>query len=102
MPEVTVRATVLGHLVRGGHPSYHDRMLAGRLALAAMTALHERQTDLMTGWNSLTGATTTDANVRLVPLADVITETAAMLDGSSPIVQRRVLLLNKVQEVLAL
>lgn len=102
MPEVTVRATVLGHLVRGGHPSYHDRMLAGRLALAAMTALHEGQTDLMTGWKSLTGATTTDANVRLVPLADVITETAAMLDGSSPIVQRRVMLLNKVQEVLAL
>lgn len=98
----TVRATILGHLVRGGHPSFHDRMLAGRMALAAMTALHEDRTDVMTGWNSPNGVTTADANVRLVDLRDMITETAAMLDGSSPIVQRRIMLLNKVQEVLAL
>ena len=29
---VSVRAAVLGHLVRGGAPSYRDRMLAGRVA----------------------------------------------------------------------
>ena len=102
MPDISVRATILGHLVRGGHPSYHDRMLAGRLALAAMTALQDGKTDLMTAWMSPQGAPTADANVTLVELADMITETAAMLDGSSPIVQRRVMLLNKVQEVLAL
>jgi 6-phosphofructokinase 1 len=102
MPDISVRATVLGHLVRGGHPSYHDRMLAGRLALAAMTALHEGHTDLMTGWKNPDGIATADANVKLVGLAEMITETAAMLDGSSPVVQRRVKLLNKVQEVLAL
>lgn len=102
VPDISVRATILGHLVRGGHPSYHDRMLAGRLALAAMTALHEGKTGLMTAWMSPQGAPTADANVTLIDLDDMITETAAMLDGSSPIVQRRVMLLNKVQEVLAL
>jgi 6-phosphofructokinase 1 len=102
VPNITVRATILEHLVRGGHPSYHDRMLAGRLALAAMTAFHDGRTDLMTGWNSTLGIPTADANVRLIELAEMVSETAAMLDGSSPIVQRRVKLLNKVQEVLAL
>ena len=102
IPNVTVRATILGHLVRGGHPSYHDRMLAGRLALAAMTAFHDDHTDLMTGWNSPIGTPTADANVRLIELADMVSETKAMLDGSSPIVQRRIQLLNKVREVLAL
>ncbi|MGB1699140.1 MAG: 6-phosphofructokinase, partial [Nannocystaceae bacterium] len=32
----SVRATILGHLVRGGSPSYRDRMIAGRFALAAI------------------------------------------------------------------
>ena len=33
LPGVDVRATVLGHLVRGGNPCFQDRMVAGRLGL---------------------------------------------------------------------
>lgn len=36
--EVEVRATILGHLVRGGNASFRDRLLAGRFGLVAVNA----------------------------------------------------------------
>ena len=47
-----VRAVVLGHLVRGGHPSFLDRMVAARLAYAAVSAPLGGATDEMVAWNS--------------------------------------------------
>ncbi len=102
LDDVSVRASVLGHLVRGGRPTYQDRMLAGRLALAAITALGDGHSDVMTAWSSPMGTPTIDTSVTLVPLAAMIEETKAMLDGSSEVVRRRVRLLREVQGVLAL
>jgi 6-phosphofructokinase 1 len=99
---VDVRATVLGHLVRGGHPSYHDRMIAGRFALAAVGALLTGGTDVMTAWQSSNGEATPDANVTLVPLSEMLVETERMLDGSSEIGRQRLELINEVEAVLAL
>ncbi|MCO4747934.1 MAG: 6-phosphofructokinase, partial [Proteobacteria bacterium] len=45
-----VRGTVLGHLVRGGAPSYQDRMIAGRMTVSALTALLNGRHDVMVGW----------------------------------------------------
>jgi 6-phosphofructokinase 1 len=99
---VEVRATVLGHLVRGGHPSYHDRMIAGRFALGAVGALLTGGTDVMTAWQSSSGEATPDANVTLVPLSEMLVETERMLDGSSEIGRQRLELINEVEAVLAL
>jgi 6-phosphofructokinase 1 len=99
---VDVRATVLGHLVRGGHPSYHDRMIAGRFALAAVGALLTGGTDVMTAWQSSNGEATPDANVTLVPLSEMLVETERMLDGSSEIGRQRLELISEVEAVLAL
>ena len=46
---IDVRATVLGHLVRGGAASYFDRMLASRLSLAAMEAILDDKTPIEGG-----------------------------------------------------
>src|SRR5690606_31182786 len=42
--DVSIRATVLGHLVRGGSPSFADRMVANRFGHAAVNALLEGKT----------------------------------------------------------
>lgn len=102
METVTVRATILGHIVRGGRPAYHDRMIAGRMALAAIGALTGGAGDVMVAWNSEIGRRTIDPSVTLVALTDMISETNAMLDGSSETVQRRIRLLEEVEGVLAL
>jgi 6-phosphofructokinase 1 len=44
-----VRSTVLGHIQRGGSPSFSDRVLASRLGYAAVLALREGRTQCMTG-----------------------------------------------------
>lgn len=102
--EVSVRATVLGHLVRGGSPSYADRMVANRFGHAAVVALLDGKTDVMTAWQSNLegGECTVDHAVRLFPLAKVLEETAAMLDGRSPVTRGRVALMEKAAGVLAL
>jgi len=48
-PKIDTRATVLGHIQRGGAPSYADRVLASRLGYAAVNALREGRTQVMTG-----------------------------------------------------
>ncbi|MEZ4273608.1 MAG: ATP-dependent 6-phosphofructokinase, partial [Myxococcota bacterium] len=47
LPGVEIRGTVLGHLVRGGSPTYLDRMVAGRLAYGAVESLAAGASDEM-------------------------------------------------------
>ncbi len=100
---IEVRGTVLGHLVRGGNPSFRDRLLAGRFGLVAVdTALHGR-TDLMTGWNIIDqGEATSDSWIKLFPIADVLKETESLLDGTSAVTMDRVNRMEAIQGVLSL
>lgn len=103
-PGVDIRETILGHVVRGGRPSATDRVIAQRLALAAVTCAEQGVHDVMVGWEVPGGAgqATPDPSVRAVPLPDVLAETARLVDGSSEVVKRRVALLAKVEGLLAL
>jgi phosphofructokinase-like protein len=60
------RATVLGHVQRGGTPTAFDRVLATRLGLAAIDAAHEGRWGMMT---ALRGTA-----IELVALADAVAE----------------------------
>ncbi len=103
--EVEVRGTVLGHLVRGGHPSYQDRMVAGRLAAGALDAISRGLTDVMISWlpqQVVGGEPTEDPAVFRFPLSDVLVETAALLDGTSAVTAWRVKMLQSVEAALAL
>ncbi len=104
LPGVTVRGTVLGHLVRGGNPSYQDRMIAGRLGNVAVRALLGGQSGFMAAWQPPggTGEPTSDPSVAMVPLPLVLRETARLLDGTSPITRRRLRMMSEVEGVLAL
>jgi 6-phosphofructokinase 1 len=44
-----IKVTILGHLQRGGSPSYFDRVLASRLGIAAVEGLLKGQNDVMVG-----------------------------------------------------
>ena len=48
-PKIDTRATILGHIQRGGSPTYADRVLASRLGHAAVNALREGKTQVMAG-----------------------------------------------------
>jgi 6-phosphofructokinase 1 len=102
LSDVSVRAMVLGHIVRGGRPSYRDRMIAGRLAMGAVGGLLAGANDVMIGWDSPVGEPTIDGNVFTVPLQVVMEETKAMLDGTSEVVRKRMALFASVEGVLAL
>jgi 6-phosphofructokinase 1 len=103
-PGVEIRETVLGHVVRGGNPSALDRMIAQRLGYAAALAAEQGATDIMLSWDApgSPGTPTTDPSIRSIPLADVLTETAHLLDGSSPVLKRRIAMLRQVEDLLAL
>jgi len=60
------RATVLGHVQRGGTPTAFDRVLATRLGLAAIDAAHERQWGMMTALHA--------TEIKLVALTDAVAE----------------------------
>jgi 6-phosphofructokinase 1 len=60
------RATVLGHVQRGGTPTAFDRVLATRLGLAAIEAAHAGL------WGTMTALHATE--VELVQLADAVAE----------------------------
>ncbi len=49
LPDISVRASVIGHIQRGGTPTAADRVLASRLGHAAVLALLDGETDLMVG-----------------------------------------------------
>lgn len=98
-----VRGTVLGHLVRGGNSSFRDRLIAGRFGLTAMEALLDGKTDVMVGWNATDiGEETSDSFIRLVQIADVLEETQALMDRSSPVITGRVERMENIQGVLSL
>jgi ATP-dependent phosphofructokinase / diphosphate-dependent phosphofructokinase len=60
------RATVLGHVQRGGTPTAFDRVLATRLGLAAIDAAHDGQWGMMTALHA--------TEIALVPLAEAVKE----------------------------
>ncbi len=60
------RATVLGHIQRGGTPTAFDRVLATRLGLAAIDAAHAGE------WGSMTALHGTQ--IELVRLADAVAQ----------------------------
>ncbi|MES2702664.1 MAG: 6-phosphofructokinase [Bacteroidota bacterium] len=48
-PRLDVRSCVLGHIQRGGSPTFADRVLASRLGYAAVNALRTGTTQVMAG-----------------------------------------------------
>jgi 6-phosphofructokinase 1 len=60
------RATVLGHVQRGGTPTAFDRVLATRLGLRAIEAVHEE------AWGMMCALRSTE--IELVALADAVAE----------------------------
>jgi len=68
------RATVLGHVQRGGTPTAFDRVLATRLGLAAIDAAHAGEWGTMTALRSteieLVALSVAVAEVRRVPVAE--------------------------------
>lgn len=104
LPKVDVRATVLGHLVRGGHPSFRDRMIAARLGLQAVGAILDGRTDCMVAWQSTSdgGARTEDPSVKTFALEQVIQESQALVDGTSPLTRRRVQQMQQIEGILGL
>jgi phosphofructokinase-like protein len=60
------RATVLGHIQRGGTPTAFDRVLATRFGLHAIDAVHEDQ------WGKMTALRSTD--IKLVDLTEATAE----------------------------
>ena len=60
------RATVLGHIQRGGTPTAFDRVLATRLGLAAIDAAHEERWGVMP---ALKGT-----KIELVPLGEAVAD----------------------------
>lgn len=99
-----IRGTVLGHVVRGGDASFRDRLLAGRFGRVAVEAALDGTGDVMTGWSIGVdiGEPTTDDWIRLFPIADVLQETEALLDGTSSVSIDRVARMEAIQGVLAL
>jgi 6-phosphofructokinase 1 len=104
LPAVEIRATVLGHVVRGGNPSYQDRAVAGRLGFAAVQSLLAGATDEMVAWLPPVpgGIPTSDPSVYRFPLERVLDETRALIDGSSPVTKRRLALMEAASDVLSL
>jgi 6-phosphofructokinase 1 len=103
MGDIEIRGAVLGHLVRGGNPSFRDRMLAGRFGLTAVAAVLAGRTDCMVGWNLTDrGEPTADSWIRLFQISDVLEETEALLDGSSEVTMDRVRRMEAIQGVLAI
>jgi 6-phosphofructokinase 1 len=99
---VDVRETVLGHVVRGGAPSALDRTIAQRLGFGAVVGLERGLTDVMFGWEPPfgVGRETMDPSVRVIPIEEVLAETSRLLDGTSPVILRRMEMLREVEEVL--
>jgi len=92
LPDVDTRVTVLGHVVRGGSPSAFDRLLASRLANAAVRALADGRSGFMAGWGGpgVTGeGCAYDPYVVLTPIAEVLRETELLMCGESSLARWR-------------
>lgn len=62
-----LRATTLGHVVRGAPPSAFDRILATRLGVGAVKSLSDGETGVLIGWQK--------NEVTRTPLADIVGRT---------------------------
>lgn len=103
-PDVDTRITVLGHVVRGGAPSAFDRLMAARLANAAVRALHEGRSGFMAGWTGpgIEGErSTVDPYVVLTPLGVVLEETDKMMRGETMLARWRKQVYREVEPILA-
>ena len=92
MAEADTRVTVLGHVVRGGAPTAFDRLLAARLANAAVRALFDGHSGFMAGWcgPGVDGEPCSyDPYVVLTPITTVLRETDRLMRGESPLAQWR-------------
>ena len=76
-----LRATTLGHVVRGAPPSAFDRILATRLGAAAVQSLSDGETGVLVGWqkNEATRTPLTDIVGRTKPVDTELVELARML-----------------------
>lgn len=103
VPGVGIRATILGHVVRGGAPSAIDRSIAQRLGFASVMAAEAGVSDVMMSWKPPyeVGIPTVDPYVIMVPLDQMLAETSRLLDGTSPVVQKRMELLQKVEHLMS-
>ena len=104
LPDVDTRVTVLGHVVRGGAPSAFDRLLAARLANAAVRALADGESGFMAGWIGPGVARKScayDPYVVLTPIAEVLVETARLMDGESELARWRKQVFQEVEPILA-
>jgi len=108
-PKIEARITVLGHVVRGGRPSALDRQIGSRLANVAVQALLTGRSRVMAAWLPAAGMpeevaqiSPSDPQCSLIDIDRVLTETAAMLDGSSAFVKWRKKAFSEIEGVLAL
>lgn len=69
-PELDVRVCVLGHIQRGGAPSFSDRVLASRLGHAAVNALLSGNTQVMAG--------VVNGKICFTPFANVIKQNSTI------------------------
>ena len=103
LPDVDTRVTVLGHVVRGGTPTAFDRLLAARLANAALRGMVAGQSDFMAGWcgpGITRAACPWDPYVVLTPLEEVLAETAKLMRGDSDLARWRKRVFAEVEDIL--
>jgi 6-phosphofructokinase 1 len=76
-----LRATTLGHVVRGAPPSAFDRILATRLGVGAVKALSDGETGVLVGWqrNEVTRTKLADIVGRTKPVHTELLELARVL-----------------------
>lgn len=76
-----LRATTLGHVVRGAPPSAFDRILATRLGVGAVKALSDGDTGVLVGWqgNEVTRTKLADIVGRTKPVHTELLELARVL-----------------------
>ncbi|MDE0601255.1 MAG: 6-phosphofructokinase [bacterium] len=102
LQHVEVRATVLGHIVRGGNPTFRDRMLASRFGLVAVQAILAGRSGVMVCWStSDRGEPTSDAFVKLFPLDSVLQETQLLTEGTSDLQNERIHRLEAIHGAMA-
>lgn len=103
LPDVDSRVTVLGHVVRGGTPTAFDRLLAARLANAALRAIASGESDFMAGWSGPGIARAPcrwDPYVVLTPLGEVLAETEKLMRGESELARWRKAVFQEVEKIL--
>ena len=76
-----LRATTLGHVVRGAPPSAFDRILATRLGVGAVKALVDGETGVLVGWqnNQISRTSLVDIAGRIKPISTDLLELARIL-----------------------